>query len=259
MRVSGGAAGYARPTPSKAIEAHNPADGVACDRPHKNHDGGTRGRHRRYPPGHSWWPSDRRRGLEASQRCRGNSARSGSESSPPRCTPGCASGYPVHRPPIALGINRGSKFSERSRMRTPSSGPPRSTPGRPLRPTPWSPEGPTGLGCVAASSPSRCALRPPSRTLQRLLDQAGLGAIEARSPPDEVACERHHRDHHGQHLFVLFDLRRDHPKDLRGSDASPRRRRRRSPSVSMSSSSWCGLGSSPGTALRRTRGAYRSV
>ncbi len=128
--------------------------------------------------------------------------------------------------------------------------------------------GPSRLGCIAATSQEDRAfglrvvaavLSVHLRELHRVLDRVSLGAIEAWNPADEVTCKSRHRNHHGRHLVVLFDLRRDHSEDQRGSDVSQRRRRSRSRSVSVSSSTWCALDSSPGTAPRRTRGAYRRV
>lgn len=216
--------------------------------------------------GYSRSPSDGRRGSDASQRRRSRSARSGSMSSPLRCTLGCPSRPMPHRPPGALGIDRSSELSGEVACE-------RRHPGLhvvvlfDLRRLTWrtneartrrSDVAGGSTRSVSASSPPRCALRH-LRELHRVLDRVRLGAIEARSPADEVACERHHRNRPCRHLVVLFDLHRDHPEGHRSSDASQRRRRRRSCAISVSSSSRCALGSSPGTAPRRTRSAYRDV
>jgi hypothetical protein len=92
-----------------------------------------------------------------------------------------------------------------------------------------------GLLVVTAAVHSRL----PLGTSTASATQTRSRSIEARNSADEVACGHRHRDHHGQHLIVLFDLRRGHPLDQLGSGGSQRRRRRIAPSVSVSSPPRC--------------------
>ncbi len=64
----------------------------------------------------------------------------------------------LRRPSGALGIDRSSEPSRRSRMRAPSAEPPRSTPDRPLRHPPDHPEDRAGIDCIAATSQEDLAL-----------------------------------------------------------------------------------------------------
>jgi hypothetical protein len=169
MRVPGGAARYAEPTRSKAIEAQNRADSVACEHRHQNHEGR-----------HVIVLVDLR-----------------------RATPGrllMAVEVWMHRRDVAAAVC--DRAPRRHR---------------------------------------RGALSVALRDIHRIGHQTRSGSIEARNSVAEVASGRRHRDHHGLHVVVLFDLRRDHREDQRGSDASQRHRLRIARSVSVWSPPRCAL------------------
>jgi hypothetical protein len=103
-----------------------------------------------HPEGHSASDGWQRRGRRRS--CSVSSASS------PRCALPSPSGSTRRWPPDGLGSVRSAEPSRRSRMRTSSPEPPRSTPGRPLRHPPDHPEHRSRIGCIAATSQEEIGL-----------------------------------------------------------------------------------------------------
>ncbi len=260
--------GTPKPTGSKTSEAQNPADRVAGERSHDNHDG----LHvvvlldlRRITPG--------RLPVTSGVRMRRSDVGAGV------CDrAGC------RRRRVALSVALQDlhcaahlAHSERSGPRSqPMTSHANAVTGTTTVDT-WSssstsvgsPGGPSSSGAsqrhrrsssrsVSASSPSRCThgcpsgstLRRPSGALRIDRSPEPSRRNRMRAPSSEPTVDTWS----SCSTYALVTRRTD-----RGSDASQRRRRRISRWISLPSSSWRALGSSPGTAPRRPRGAYRDV